>query len=156
MILEIEDLEKAHAYGSVAVPPGLSLGEIFDHDPKLRQLAKHIVQAKMNGLPLHDWRSCQPVNGDRVKIVVTPGAFFSILSAILTVVSVVQFFISLFNQPKARKTAATSPTYTFEGLADTIVPGEAVPGVYGRHAKGGEGVMYYVGGGPGKKGPERA
>jgi len=154
MILEIEDLEKTHAYGSVAVPPGLSLGEIFDHDPKLRQLAQHIVQAKMNGLPLHDWRSCQPVKGDRVKIVVTPGAFFSILSAILTVVSVVQFFISLFNQPKARKTAVTSPTYTFEGLADTIVPGEPVPVVYGRHAKGGQVLMYYVDVSADKKGQE--
>ena len=26
MILEIEDLEKTHTYGSVAVPPGLTLG----------------------------------------------------------------------------------------------------------------------------------
>src|SRR3990167_4761640 len=110
MILEIEDLDGEKGYGHVAVPPGLILGEIFERDPKLRRMAAHIVQANLNGLPLHDWRSCQPAKGDRIKIVVEPGEFFSILSAILTVVSVVQFFISLFNQPKARKTADPKST----------------------------------------------
>ena len=154
MILEVEDLDGEKGYGHVAVPPGLTLGEIFEREPKLRRVASHILHATLNGLPLHDWRVCQPVKGDRVKIVVTPGDFFSILSAILTVVSVVQFFISLFNQPKARKTAVTSPTYTFEGLADTIVPGEPVPVVYGQHRKGGQVLMYYVDVSPDKKGQE--
>src|SRR3990167_9274211 len=154
MILEVEDLDGEKGYGHVAVPPGLTLGEIFEREPKLRRVASHILHVTLNGLPLQDWRVCQPVKGDRVKIVVTPGEFFSILSAILTVVSVVQFFISLFNQPKARKASVTSPTYTFEGLADTIIPGEPVPVVYGQHRKGGQVLMYYVDVSADKKGQE--
>jgi hypothetical protein len=145
MILEIEDIiGNRKALGHIALPPDLTLGEIFDGDDKLKNI--NIVSARYNGSLITNWRDLTPDHGDKVELSVVPqGPFLAIIPAIIqvisAVVSVVQFFISLFNRPKAPKARAehdSSPTYSFDGIRDSFSPGGAIPVVYGEHRMGGQ------------------
>ena len=145
MILEIEDVTGKVSWGHLAVPPGLTMGQMLDQHTKLKEFSRFVECATVNGIPDPRWRDLEPSGGQRVRLYVKPGGpILGILSAISFLVSVVSFFISLFNQPKQRRPETASPTYTFQGIADVLAPGDPVPVVYGRHRKGGQVLMYYV------------
>lgn len=143
MIIELRDiLDNKHAVAH-ARAPGMSLGEIFDKDAKLKAIAPHVVQVSVNGSRSTVWRHIIPQSADRIVIDVAPKEPFSIgaiISAIITVVSVVQFAISLFNRPKVPKleTPKDSPTYSFDGIKTSFSPGGPVPVNYGEHLVGGQ------------------
>ena len=125
MILELEDVTGKVSWGSVAIPPGLTLGQIFGKDAKLAALAESAECVTVDGMPEPKWRDLSPSQGQRVRLMVEPSG--PILGIILAVISVVFFFISLFNQPKQRKPTVASPTYSFEGISDVLAPGDPVP-----------------------------
>ena len=157
MILEFRDITKdakdPTAWGIVHVPlaEGTTLGESFEQNPQLAQLSARVMSAAINGTKTNDWKSLKPAKNDKVTLAVMPGdgvfaTIFSVLSAISTLVSVVQFFISLFNPPKTPsiKRQGADPTYSFEGLRNPVTPGDAVQVQYGIHGQGGQLLMYYV------------
>ena len=162
MILEIEDItEHKSSFGHVAFPPGVTLGDAMDSRAELRKLANLVVEARVNGLPTVNWREVSPGHGDKVKLLVGPGytavinlieaAFYlgsSLgISGTLGLISVISFFVSLFNTPKPPKLQTgprESPTYGFEGLQDTFVPGGPIPVVYGQHRVGGQVLMFFT------------
>ena len=153
MILEFEDVTGKVSWGHVAIPPGLTMGQMLDQHPKLKEFSKSVECATVNGVPDPRWRDLEPSGGQRVRLYVKPGGpILGILSAISFLVSVVSFFISLFNQPKQRKAEKSSPTYSFEGIADVLAPGDPIPVVYGKHRKGGQVLMYYIDVNANKKG----
>ena len=153
MILEFEDMTGKVSWGHLAVPPGLTMGQMLDQHPKLKEFSRFVECATVNGVPDPRWRNLDPSGGQRVRLYVKPGGpILGILSAISFLVSVVSFFISLFNQPKQRKAEKSSQTYAFEGIADVLSPGDPIPVVYGRHRKGGQVLMYYVDVNANKKG----
>ncbi len=160
MIIEIQDIiQKEQAFGHVALCPGLTLGQIFDKDEKLRAFQDHIVQATFNGQTVNDWKSLSPGKNDKVKLLYLPKAFvaaglfavgafiISNIGLILTVISIARFLVSLFNPPKSPKSEQgprESATYGFQGIQNTFIPGNVIPVTYGVHRVGGQMLMWAV------------
>lgn len=151
MILEIEDIiEHKRGMTHAAIPKGLTLGKIFEQDERLQKLKTGILQVSLNGVKIDNWEGICAGKHDRVKITLGPNfaiaALIPIFQAIIAIVSIVSFFISLFNQPKTPtgKGAGGSATYGFEGIHDTLPIGDPVPWVYGIHKKGGQVLQYFV------------
>jgi len=165
MILEIRDiLERQTAYGHINVPRGMTLGQLFDSDKKITWIKSSITTADFNGVRVDNWQEISPAKGDKVRLQIMPKPDFGasiwgpmlmsltaawqgaswagIIMAALTVVSVGQFVAGLFMTPKPPKLnvggVADSPTYSFEGIRTTIVPGNPVPVIYGMHRVGGQ------------------
>ena len=132
MRIEFEDIaENKRAYGCAQAPPGVTLGQIFDHDANLKKIEKTILQVSVNGNRIDNWREVAPVKSDAVKFTVGPSDFVSaFLSAIIFgvpaagagggalvggllsgigfsgifgIISTVSFFIDLFNRPQSPK-----------------------------------------------------
>ena len=165
MILEIKDiLERKTAYGSISIPRGMTLGQLFDSDEKIAGLKGSVVAAECNGVRIDNWQEISPAKGDRVGLQIMPKPDFLasiwgpmlmsmtaawqgaslgglILSAIAAA-SVIQFVAGLFMTPKPPKLSvggvADSPTYSFQGIQTTLTPGNPVPVLYGMHRVGGQ------------------
>jgi len=143
MLVEIEDVLGKVSRGQLAVPPGLTLGRMFDESDKLKRFGDSVECVLVDGMPAPRWRDLAPQHGQRVRFIVRPSDF-GLISFIISAISIVTFFISLFNRPQLRKQEGGSPTFTFEGISDVLAPGDPVPVVYGRHRKGGQVLMYYI------------
>lgn len=145
MILEMHDItgKQKPAIGHVAFPDGVTLGEIFDHDPKIRTVKRRIVKVQFNGASVTNWEGIKPRKHDKIIVTAEPGDM-GILAVISAVISIVRFIMSLFNQPKSPKLQSSTPTYTFEGMRNTFTPGNVVQVVYGEHEVAGQVLMYYV------------
>ena len=121
MILEIRDLlENEHVITHTQpLPPGTTLGYVFEQDSRLRNIALSVMQVKVNGMSASNWKAYSPAKTDRITIMIGPrepfslGAVLAAVQVALAVVSVVQFIVSLFNQPKPQKlnSPKDSPTY---------------------------------------------
>ena len=162
MILEIRDiLERQTAYGHINVPRGMTLGQLFDADKKIAGIKSSITTADFNGVRVDNWQEISPAKGDKVRLQVMPKPDFGlgamlmaltaawqgaswagIVMAALTAVSVGQFVAGLFMTPKPPKLnvggVGDSPTYGFEGIQTTMMPGNPVPVIYGMHRVGGQ------------------
>ena len=145
MIIELRDIinSKEVVAHSQPLPPGTTLGYIFDQHPKLRAISPYIVQVKINGSLVNPWQNSVPTADDKISICIAPQEFFSVsavLDIISTVVSVIQFVVSLFMRPKPIKSEVQkeSPTYSFEGIKTSFSPGGPVPVLYGEHMNGGQ------------------
>jgi len=150
MILEIIDItEKETALGHVAMPPGMTLGEVFERNEGLHPWRDAVISAKLNSMVISNWQQLSPVKGDKLVLTVGPrgeifAAIFFAIQVIAAVISVVQFAISLFTSPpspKIRLGAASgsreSPTFSFEGIKTSFVAGNPVAVIYGEHRGGG-------------------
>ena len=145
MILEIEDiLENQTAVAHAALPDGVTLKQVFEHTEQLRQVKASIVAVRFNGIRVTAWEHLSPVKGDRVRITLAPrlpaipAGVMAAIQVAVAVISVVTFFITLFNKPKSPKTKTDSPTYTYDGIRTNIVPGNPIPVIYGQHRTGGQ------------------
>ncbi len=165
MIIEIQDIiDKEQGFAHIALPEETSLGEVFDGDEKLRSFQDHIVQAKLNGQTIADWRALRPGKSDKVTFFFLPkeigsaiAAIISIAQIIAAVVSVTLFIVGLFNQPKSPKSERgpiESSTYGFEGLRNTFAPGNVIPVTYGVHRVAGQMLMFAVDVSADRKGQE--
>lgn len=153
MIIRLFDIStKDHGECHTHLPPGVTLGELFDGDDKLKRVADNVTRVTVNGLERKEWRKASPGKNDRINIELLPGdpATLGILTQIFQIISAVatvaRFIISLFQQPQKPKGASAdkSQTYTFEGIRDNFPPGDPVPVVWGTQRKGGQVLMYQV------------
>lgn len=145
MILELSDVTGTETgTAHIAMPEGVTLGEIFDADEKLKRVKARTTYVTLNGMRVEKWQDLRPGKNDRVAAICEPGDIGTILAITMAVISVVRFFISLFTSPQSPKTKPTTPTYSFEGLRHTYTPGGPVPVLYGEHETAGQVLMYYV------------
>lgn len=158
MIIELEDIAgNKRAFGHVPLPENVTLGQVFDRDDRLKNLKPAILQVSLNGQRADNWAELSPRKGDRVRIVLGPqfealagfaiSSAFKVISALVTILSIISFVVSLFTQPKPtkqREGPRESPTYGFEGMRDTMAPGHPVPVIYGEHRVPVQILMYYV------------
>ena len=161
MILELEDIsERKPATAHLHLPDGMTLGGMFDKDPRMSPLKDYVFQCSINGAVVKDWTGIAPGRGDKVRITFRPGiesilAFLGstafmigatpvtwggLLAAISSALSVVSFFVQLFLKPQAPAPGSrpSRPRYTFEGLKTTFAPGNPVPVIYGQERTGGQ------------------
>lgn len=164
MILELKDITGDEAVGSIDVPDGVTLGQFFDNDERLRAIAKLFINHHINGTRVSDWRGYAPRHGDKLQVTLMPGEIASltaflvglgvtastaatistvvgVLAAVLTIASLGSFVASLFMQPKTPKIDVgdrPSPTYSWDGIQNTSVPGNPIPVIYGQHRVGGQ------------------
>lgn len=152
MILEVYDVigqKRAVGY-TQPLPPGVTLLAVLEHDERVKQIVPSITMVKINGQVVTDWHGYCPQKEDRISLDIVAHYAEGVIAAIqiiIAVVSVVSFIVSIFTKPKSPKDqrgAQPSSTYNFEGLQDTIAPGDVIPVPYGEHRKGGQLLMYYL------------
>ena len=152
MIIEAYDiLENKRAVGHApGLPPGISLRDVLQRDENTKRMIPCITQLTVNGQMITEWQDYCPGANDRIVMTIVPRApagLLPLLTLILQVVSVISFIVGLFLKPKSPKQqrgSQPSSTYSFEGIQDTVAPGDVVPVTYGQHRKGGQLLMYYL------------
>lgn len=153
MILEIKDIiGGSYAVGhTLPLPPGTTLGYVFNQDERLRQVIPCVHQVMLNGVRVDNWQAIMPAADDIVYVHITPrdfGISAALIAAIQlavqivsVVVSVVMFIVSMFNRPQPPKSNVgprDSTTYSWDGIKTSFSPGAPVAVNYGEHVLGGQ------------------
>lgn len=154
MIIEIVDLTNRDDSAIAQIPhlpDGYTLGDVFEKHPQLRAIRPHVVKAEFNGIVTPKWDKIAPQKHDRLRLEILPADWgiseiSTAVSIAMALVSVVRFIISLVTSPKATKSnqARESAVYSFDGIHDTLSPGNPVPVIYGATRVGIQLLMYYI------------
>lgn len=151
MRIELRDIMGGdYAIGHLALlKPGATLGQLFDHNEPLRQVAACVKQVTVNGARVGNWAAVVPAKDDhiiidiipRFALVALPAILSYILTALSIISSIVQFTMSLFNKPQPPKLGAApkqSQSYSWDGIKTSLTPGGPVPVNYGDQLLGGQ------------------
>jgi len=174
MIIEFRDItEDDPTVVHLADLRGITLGEIFDKDERLKKVVPFIMRTSLNDKQVSDWKSIAPGMNDRVKFSIRPGfgygeAIAAIAAGTATtaqvtavaglaaaIVSIAVSIYSMFAAPptaKSKSGARESASFAFDGIKNVYAPGSPIPVVYGESRVGGQVLMFYVDTNPDKKG----